>query len=113
MNVNNARIIDVFNSAKPVSQSFKLWLRAACVAVSTDGKISQVQVDMNALDPATIPSVVWDEFQEEVKDMKTAVQPLGEAMDLKTAIVVKLILWLLRFMAMLAADTSTVILTTY
>ena len=32
---------------------------------------------------------------------------------LKTAIVIELILWLLRFMTMLAIATSTVILTTY
>ena len=59
-NIDDTQAMDVFNSAKPVSQTFEAWLRAACVAVSTNGKISQVQVEATALDPTTIPEVVWN-----------------------------------------------------
>ena len=47
----------------------------------TNPKVSQVQVEANVLDPAAIPTVVWDKFCKEVKDMKSIVQPLGEAME--------------------------------
>ena len=58
-NTSAARAINLLCSIRPVSNGLEKWLQAACIAVDTDKNISQVQVEVNNIQPTDLPGYTW------------------------------------------------------